>query len=82
MVFELIEEYGLEFDLYLPIALLNITHKKVSGGHRRHSVFFISNLDASFTNRRLCILGVTLAVLDTLDIKNDIEFKGKRIFTR
>jgi len=61
---------------------LNIMQKKVSGGHRRLGVFFISNLDASFTNRRLSILGVTPAVLDILDIKSNIEFKGKRIFTR
>lgn len=82
IVFELNEEYGLEFDLYLPIASLNITHKKASGGHGRHGVFFISNLDASFTNRGLSIFDVTPAVLDILDIKSNIEFKGKRICVR
>ena len=82
LVFELNEECGLKFDLYLRIASLNITHKKVSGGHRRLGVFFISNLDASFTNRRLSILGVTPAVSDILDVKSDIGLKGKRIFIR
>lgn len=82
IVFELNEEYGLVFSLYLPTVSLNITHKKISGGHRTDGVFFISNLDGGFTNRRFSILDVTPTILDIVDIKSNIEFKGKRIFTR
>ena len=41
ITFELYEEHGLGSSLYLPIASLNATHKKISGEHRRHGVFFI-----------------------------------------
>lgn len=82
IVFELNEEYGLGFSLCLPIVSLNVMHKKISGGHGGHGVFFISNLDGGFTNKHLSILDVTPRILDILAIKSNIEFKGKSIFIR
>lgn len=82
IAFEFNEEHGLGFRLFLSTVRLNMTHKKISGGHRRDAVFFISNLDGGFTNKRLSILDVTPRILDILDIKSNIEFKGKSIFIK
>ena len=82
IILELNEEHGLGFSLYLPIVSLNTTHKKISGGHRRHGVFFVSNFEGIFNGKHLSILDVAPTILGLLDIKSNIEFKGKGIFIR
>lgn len=82
IIFKLYEEHGLGFSLYLPITLLNATHKKISGGHRRLGIFFILNLESGFNSKHLFILDVIPTILDLLDTKSNIEFNGKRFLVR
>jgi predicted AlkP superfamily phosphohydrolase/phosphomutase len=41
IIFELNEEYGINWDLFVPLTSENYTHRKISGGHKKETVFAI-----------------------------------------
>ncbi|OPX18433.1 hypothetical protein BXT86_01145 [candidate division WOR-3 bacterium 4484_100] len=79
IVFELNEEYGLGFSLYLPIVSLNVTHKKISGGHKKYGVFFSRDMNAEIDNMCSSILCVTPTIFNILGIKGDDRFNREAI---
>jgi predicted AlkP superfamily phosphohydrolase/phosphomutase len=76
IVFELDADYGLGFSLYLPIISLNVTHKKISGGHTRQGVFLISDCGMRFKTRDLSVLDIAPIVLDILNVRCGAKSHG------
>ena len=81
VVFQLLDDYGVDRSLYGSIIGTNYTHKVVSGGHQKDATFLLHNFgDKRFPRKEATLMDIAPSILELLDIKTNKNFDGKSIF--
>lgn len=83
IIFELNEEYGVNWAIYTPLITNAYTHKVISGGHKKNGVWLMKNLKRRKINKKEAnTLDFAPTILDLLDIdykQDNIFFDGDSI---
>lgn len=82
ILFELSPEYGASPLLYTKIFSKNITHKKISGGHRRYGILGLSNLSDGIKTKSPSLIQVAPTILDIMDCYQDFDAENKSILEK
>jgi len=81
IIFELNENYGVNWTIHNSIISANYTHKLISGGHKREGTFLVSNLrNEDFVRKNVTLMDIAPTILDLLDGKGNFNLDGKSIF--
>jgi predicted AlkP superfamily phosphohydrolase/phosphomutase len=54
ILYEMLPRYGSGFSLHTDLITVNPTHKKISGGHKKNGIFFISNPEQWEIDKSAC----------------------------
>jgi len=80
IVFELEEEYGVNWDIYTPLVTDCYAHKIISGGHKRDATFIIEGVDKEkIVRSNMTSVDIAPTVLDLLHVKGNLHFDGRSI---
>lgn len=81
VVFELKEEYGISWSIYVPFITNNYAHRFNAGGHTVDATFLISNLDnKEYVRKDSTLMDIAPTVMDILSIKDKFSFDGTSVF--
>lgn len=54
ILYEMLPQYGSGFSLHTDLITINPTHKKISGGHKKNGIFFVSNPEEWSIDKKAC----------------------------
>lgn len=81
ILFKLNERYGVSWQFYSPLFSINLTHKKISGGHKQYGVFFAYNYNGKVNNYNPSLIDIAPTILHILGIEAN-KFDGKPVIIK
>ncbi|MCK4546245.1 MAG: alkaline phosphatase family protein [Candidatus Eisenbacteria sp.] len=79
VLFEMEEDYGVNWALHTDLVTNNPTHRKISGGHAMEGVFLLSGVDADLQDRQPAVQDIAPTVLDLLGVEFESDVDGRSL---